>query len=783
MDLPYNPRVKMPPALKEGEIQLHQFKSEVDDIVRGMRKRTSQWSNVEDSVKRGLVKLKERVKEGEIVCFITDKSGRWAVDTPENYRRACEAELSDESKTPEISLEEHDVAEKEMNCQALAFLRMLGITDDDESSGQRVCNAMVAHGVKVPTFYGMRKDHKEVAGGDEDRGPRVRPVCGAKDCGTKRLSYVMCLMLSRLIPGNDTNCESTEELLREFEKVNREKAVQDKWIVGSLDVDALYPSLDIEKCAEVVCTRLFESDIVFEDLVWKEIGLYLRYHMSDEESIQKGYSEFCPRRRKKNGKPTFYASGSHKKEEVRHGPWVFPRAKPSQLITRKMFCSAIEVMITKTMAMHDFQFDGKVYRQKCGGSIGLDLTGVISDIYMCEWDKLLKQRMEDSGMEVILYKRYKDDVNFVADIEQFDSGQVSQGEKEKEVMECVKSMADGIDPSLTVSTDVCGNYPDRRLPILNVKVWIGEDSEGTVRILHTHYMKDVSSRLVMGAESSHGSRMRMNVMVNELLTVMRNCSVYLDWDSEAGPHLTYFMRRMQWSGYTVKERHDVLTRALARYDKTIENYAETGTMFTELDGRVRGKEKMDWYKCDGKYESVLFVEATPESELKKKVERLVRKHKLKILVVERAGSTTRAVLQKSDPFRHQSCDRNRCVTCKNGDGVDCRSRGCVYQIECKENECGRKYRGTTGRSLYERVNEHVNKWDNEDSECMLMRHSLLFHRQNRFDFEVKVLRNCYGKPSRRMITEAVLINELKEDEVMNSKHEWSFVELDKVTVT
>ena len=778
-DLPYNPQVKMPPALQEGEVQLHQFKSEVDNLVRGMRRRTSEWSNLDESAKRGLEKLKKRVTTGEIVCFVTDKSGRWAVDTPENYKRACEAELSNEDKTPESSIEEHDVAEKEMNCQALAFLRMMGI-NDDENSGQRVQNAMTAHGVKIPPFYGMRKDHKGVEVGQEESGPRVRPVCGAKDSGTKRLSYVLCLMLSRLIPGNDTNCESTEELLREFEKVNRERVIQEKWVVGSLDVDALYPSLDIERCAEVVCRKLYESDIVLKDLVQREIVLYLRFHLSDEVLVQKGYDKFCPRRRHKTGKPTFYSSGSNKKAEVRYGPWVFPRAKPSSLMIRKMFCSAIEVMIVKTMSMHDFQFDGKIYRQKTGGSIGLDLTGVISDVYMCEWDRLLIQQMEGSGMDVVLYKRYKDDVNFVADAGQIGAGQVCQTDSEREVMECVKFMAESIDPNLTVSTDVCGKYPDRRLPILDIKVWIGEDSGGTVRIMHTHYMKDVSSRLVMSAESSHGDSMRMNVMVNELVRVMRNCSVYLEWENEAAPHLTYFMRRMQWCGYTFRQRYDVLRRALVRYDERMRVYMEKGTMFVEPSGRKRGKKSMDWYKCNGKYESVVFVEATPDSELKSKVERLVRKHKLKMLVVERAGSSTKAVLQKSDPFRHQQCGRDRCVTCNNGDVIDCRTRGCVYEIECKD--CERKYRGTTGRSLYERIGEHASKWEKQESECPLMRHSILFHSHRTFDFEVKVLSNCYGKPSRRLITEAVHIHELGEDETMNSKSEWSYVELDKVRV-
>ena len=137
---------------------------------------------------------------------------------------------------------------------------------------------------------------------------------------------------------------------------------------------------------------------------------------------------------------------------------------------------------------------------------------------------------------------------------------------------------------------------------------------------------------------------------------------------------------------------------------------------------------------------------------------------------------------KSDPFRKRACGRDGCVPCEKGTLGDCRTRGCVYQIECQEANCGRKYRGTTGRSTHERIGEHVCDWNRGEEKCPMSRHSLLYHEGNSFDFGVQVLRNCYGKPSRRMISEAVLISDLGEDETMNGKQEWTFVQLDKVNV-
>ena len=53
----------------------------------------------------------------------------------------------------------------------------------------------------------------------------------------------------------------------------------------------------------------------------------------------------------------------------------------------------------KTMKLHDFKFDGKIYRQKIGGAIGMDLTEELADVYICEWDNKFKSKMRDRGYD------------------------------------------------------------------------------------------------------------------------------------------------------------------------------------------------------------------------------------------------------------------------------------------------------------------------------------------------------------------------------------------------
>ena len=83
----------------------------------------------------------------------------------------------------------------------------------------------------------------------------------------------------------------------------------------------------------------------------------------------------------------------------------------------------------------------------------------------------------------------------------------------------------------------------------------------------------------------------------------------------------------------------------------------------------------------------------------------------------------------------------------------------------------------------ERFKEEVRDWWNQEESSPLWRHAQLFHNGEEFDVGVEVLSECFGKPSRRMITEAVAIEELKDDETMNSKREWTYTKLNKLQVT
>ena len=168
-----------------------------------------------------------------------------------------------------------------------------------------------------------------------------------------------------------------------------------------------------------------------------------------------------------------------------------------------------------------------------------------------------------------MYKRYKDDINMVLKIDR-------EKNTTDEIMERMKEIADGIDECLSVKTDVTDNYEDGRLPILDLKVWIGRDEKNENKILHTHYMKDVSSKKVIPKKSAHGERVKKNVIVNDLCRVMRNCSDRMGKNSEEKrKNVEMYLGRMQFSGYDKKDKYETVTKAMKIHEeevKTKTNY-------------------------------------------------------------------------------------------------------------------------------------------------------------------------------------------------------------------
>ena len=142
-------------------------------------------------------------------------------------------------------------------------------------------------------------------------------------------------------------------------------------------------------------------------------------------------------------------------------------------------------------------------------------------------------------------------------------------------------------------------------------------------------------------------------------------------------------------------------------------------------------------------------------------------------------------LQRSNPYGWKHCNRNDCITCNLDIQINCRTRGNVYEMECVQcrETVSKKYRGQSGRSIYEQMKEHILNWQQKDEESYLHKHSLDCDGGGIFDIDVKLMAKCFGRPTERMITESVKIEELSDENTMNSKSEWTYVRLPRIVVS
>ena len=225
-------------------------------------------------------------------------------------------------------------------------------------------------------------------------------------------------------------------------------------------------------------------------------------------------------------------------------------------------------------------------------------------------------------------------------------------------MEKVQREANAVHPSIRTTIAYGSKYNDKKLPMLDLNIWIGENKDGTTKIMHEHYIKDVATRSLINYNSAHPIKVKINILVNEVRRILRNCSNEMEWQHIV-PHLNYFVQRMQFSGYPREVRYKVMKKAIDKYDEDMQmnegNRRFTPSMETRREKIVnKASKQKQWDKKEGKYESVMFVEATENFELKNKIQIAAKKNKIKVKVQERYGTKIKGLLQRSDPFSRRN---------------------------------------------------------------------------------------------------------------------------------
>ena len=411
-ELPFNKSIKLPYAVEqEDEIAMQDLKNRLLRVTTQYNNDNHLPNNLSKTEQTGLRSLKAKTRDGDVVIFKTDKSSRFSVDSAENYKRACDAHVRNDEV---VTLTDHDKMEKQLSSHAVVWSRMLN-AGHELGQTDRVKNNMISKSSPIAPMYGLRKDHKIVADGQKEEGPPVRPVCGANSSHNRKLSHILSTLLKPvwMNPGNVTCCLSTEEMIAAIERVN-DTTEGRPIIVGSADVKALYPSLDIDFTVDKVCELFRDSKVEVEGADYDEVGLYLALNTDRQQRIALGIDNVCPTREHSQGNgPKITASGRATDREKRFKSWKRPTTKPEPSQQRVMLVEALRIALKLVMDNHMYEFDNEIRRQTSGGAIGLELTGTIAQVFMVWYDKQIVNKLTEIGLEPLAYKRYVDDINAV----------------------------------------------------------------------------------------------------------------------------------------------------------------------------------------------------------------------------------------------------------------------------------------------------------------------------------------------------------------------------------
>jgi hypothetical protein len=534
----------------------------------------------------------------------TDKSGKFAVMKHEHYLKAAEIHLKDR----EIEWNEVPKIEEEINCHSRQMLRIfkMGYVHNQIDRMGRAYQVKDSRPGEV-TF--LIKDHKKTKEGSVL--PPTRPVCNARDGPNSRLSNIRATVLNIVADNTDNEgneCRSTEEMMRAILETNREIADMSpdeaREIVDletiSWDEEALYPECKKKQRSEIIEKAIKESEIVFEDVEWQEAGRYIAINCTEEEIEQSGLEELVPRRTTVRGrKPKMVYLDTEEAE--RKGPdgkkvkvpkWEKVRDPRNEDEKKKIMTKVMKIAVLILMGSHVYRFNGKVYKQEDGGSMGLEATQGIARNVMIEWDKLMRKTLRMLRVKTMMYKRYVDDIDTAvvpqqAGTEYIDGELVVTEERLAEDKDVPIDVRTGrllreianevMKPMIKLVEDVPTNHESKKIPILDLEVWVErvqhKDLDVRPVIKHRFYKKPMASDVTLNAKSAYPLSATRATLTEETLRRLRNNSPEDDFASKCD-HITKWAISLKRGGHDEKFRVNMIAKAVKKFKDEICDHNE-----------------------------------------------------------------------------------------------------------------------------------------------------------------------------------------------------------------
>ena len=526
-------------------------------------------------------------------------------------------------------------------------------------------------------------------------GARVGPNTGLSQIGSRILRSINDEIKIR------HDVKSTEEMLEKIESFNKSlmaRKSKKKFIAASLDIKNFYPSIDANRGAKIAKLMWNRSKIDVENLNIEELVWYVSKYGLKENIEEEGLSDYLYTKKmrkvkkkvgiKKKGLKVAkgvdtLARPKMKIKKNEKSNWDKPKKYPNQHILRKLVGSALEILILTVFGSHMYQFNGQFRLQLDGGATGLELTGELADLIMLWWDEEFLNQLKNLSVEVGLYTRFKDDIcvfvealseevryseeykEFIYESNTFGQiflkykGQSFQkiyeqrrkSMNERNTMETICNVANHIEPMIQLTYDIPMSYPDSKLPVLDIKLWLDPSGEA----MYEFYEKVTKNDKVILASSAIPRNQKITILTAEAVRRLRNTSRKLG-SSIQNKHLNDFTVKLKDSGYSAKDRKEIIVNAnkifqlqCERDEKGIKPLFRPREMIL-TDRKTKKGQKHSWWKVKDKYNAVMFVPPTPGGVLLKmlraRAENISADPDLKIRFIEQGSVKIKNLLVK-----------------------------------------------------------------------------------------------------------------------------------------
>ena len=399
----------------------------------------------------GRKKLQQRVRKGEIHISCSDKGKRVVVMPLDMYEKVTARHTVNDKKVTWSELRE---SQKTVTAHSRALAKIFRIGASLGPRNQSRChNNCTTWAQDPPTLRSAAKTHKPA---QEDGTPKTRPIVAA----TRGMGTALGEILSDLVAPisrtreSQKECQSTEEMVTHIQEANKkiEESNKDSIMVGSMDVEALYPSIHQREGARIVAEEIVKSDIKYEGVDVRKAAVYLATTLDKERQTSEGIAHLLPVRKAKGRqgrKPTIRSKElggplpKPEKEELgqeelpgfeegggvigtiledqesaegTETKWIPMGREYTDREGKVLVAKVIMVAIETSFGEHIYEFGGELYKQLEGGAIGVRLTGEVAKLIMDRWADDMGACLRASKVEVYMLCKYVDDINLATQI-------------------------------------------------------------------------------------------------------------------------------------------------------------------------------------------------------------------------------------------------------------------------------------------------------------------------------------------------------------------------------